>query len=376
MHKMQDVKWEIIADDFTGALDTGVQFVRAGMSVMFVIQPAQPVQPAQEEADVRVLSTESRNVDEATAAARVHAAVAEHSGRTIFKKIDSTMRGHTGAEIEAVLAARSVQHAVVCPAAPDAGRTVEHGRLLVGGIALHETAFADDPHWPARTSMVAELLRRPCTDLEHVTTQAIVHSPTAIVSVDARTNEDLAAIVHAAHAAGALPCGSLGLARVWANLFAQNAAPHTQPPKLARPILIVAGSRHPNTHVQIERLITAGATAFTPHDEISTMRSALAADCTVILRAADEYVDGGVTQELAEVAERLLRMNQPGTLVLTGGETAAVVCTRLAVAAVRIGGEITVGVPWGTIVGGAADGVRIVTKAGGFGDAEVLRSFA
>jgi len=362
----------VIADDFTGALDSGVQFVHAGLQSEFILQElrdaAAPV--------VRVFTTDSRNIDEAAAIARTQSR-ASSCGRTrLFKKIDSTMRGHVGAEIEALLAAHGLRRAVLCPAAPDAGRTVEHGRLRVGGVALHETAFADDPHWPARTCMIADLLRRPVTHFERVTAEDIVHAPTSIVSVDARTNADLAAIAHAAHAAGALPCGSLGLARAWAHLFARSdAADAPLAPHRAAPTLIVSGSRHPNSHAQIARLAAAGAVAFTPQDDVARMRNALAAGRAVVLAADHEFVAGGVTAALAVAVTQLVNLVRPGTLILVGGETAAAVCTALAVAAVRIDGEVEVGMPWGTIIGGAADGATIVTKAGGFGGADALVRF-
>lgn len=356
----------IIADDFTGALDTGVQFLQADLSTTFVLQESYEI------ADAHVFSSESRNVDEVTAAARSRAIAARHSEAMPYKKIDSTMRGHVGAEIEAVLAARGIAKAVICPAAPDAGRTVEHGQLLVDGIPLHQTAFARDPHWPAHTSVLTELLRRPCTHLEHATAEAITGAPTALVSVNARTNANLAAIAHAAHHAGAMPCGSLGLARVWAQMFERTPAQRPALPHIEYPALVVAGSRHPITNAQLAHLIAAGAASFTPHDEIAAMRSALIAGRTVILRTVDDFIDGGMTHDLAEAAERLLRIIQPGALILTGGETAFAVCAKLDVTAVHIKGELAVGVPWGTIFGGVADGVTIVTKAGGFGDEHAL----
>ena len=49
----------IIADDFTGALDTGVQFLQADLSTTFVLQESYEI------ADAHVFSSESRNVDEA-----------------------------------------------------------------------------------------------------------------------------------------------------------------------------------------------------------------------------------------------------------------------------------------------------------------------
>jgi len=323
---------------------------------------------------VRVVTTESRNVDESTAVERNRRAARLCSSTRLFKKIDSTMRGHVGAEIEAVLAASGLTHAVVCPAAPDAGRTVEHGRLLVDGIPLHETAFAHDPHWPARTCMIEELLRRPSTRLDNVTPGAIAAAPTAIVCADARTNDDLAAIARAAWDAGALPCGSLGVARAWAALpRTARPAPPAAPPHSRLPILVVAGSRHPTTHAQLAQLIDAGVESFGPHDALDRIVSALNRRGAAVLCSPAEFVTGGTSDALAACAAHILQAVELGVLVLTGGDTAAAVCRAIDVDAVDIGGELAVGVPWGTIVGGSAAGATIVTKAGGFGSIHLLR---
>ncbi len=61
----------------------------------------------------------------------------------LFKKIDSTLRGHLGMELAAVLEARSVvaprSVAIMAPAFPTYGRTTVEGRQYVYGKLLHET---------------------------------------------------------------------------------------------------------------------------------------------------------------------------------------------------------------------------------------------
>ncbi|HEU5088808.1 MAG TPA: four-carbon acid sugar kinase family protein, partial [Roseiflexaceae bacterium] len=100
MQTSNQVALGVLADDFTGALDSGVELVRAGFSAQFQIQPSTECS-----ADVLIVSSESRNRLAAEARMRVAEAVARLQGRRLFKKIDSTMRGHVGAEIEVVLAA-------------------------------------------------------------------------------------------------------------------------------------------------------------------------------------------------------------------------------------------------------------------------------
>jgi uncharacterized protein YgbK (DUF1537 family) len=59
-------------------------------------------------------------------------------------------------------------------------------------------------------------------------------------------------------------------------------------------------------------------------------------------------------------------------VVVTGGDGARAVAHALEATGFQIRGEVTSGVPVGTLTGGRADGLPFVTKAGGFGDATTL----
>src|SRR5437667_157667 len=120
----------IVADDLTGACDAGTLF--AGKApVPVTVWPDPPVA-----AEVAVVDTESRRLDRAAATDRVSDAAAQRAGATSwFKKIDSTLRGHVGAEIVALLQATRTPSAVACPAFPSAGRTVLDRVLRVDGTA-------------------------------------------------------------------------------------------------------------------------------------------------------------------------------------------------------------------------------------------------
>src|SRR5207244_2983507 len=88
----------IVADDLTGACDAGTLF--AGKApVPVTVWPDPPVA-----AEVAVVDTEPRRLDRAAATDPVSDAAAQQAGATSwFKKIDSTLRRHGGAEIAALL---------------------------------------------------------------------------------------------------------------------------------------------------------------------------------------------------------------------------------------------------------------------------------
>ena len=90
----------ISADDLTGALDTGVQFAKAGLHVRVTPTPA--FIPGEE--DVLVVCTQTRHLPAQKARAVVgdvfaHAKQAGSYG-VYFKKLDSTLRGNVGSELE------------------------------------------------------------------------------------------------------------------------------------------------------------------------------------------------------------------------------------------------------------------------------------
>jgi len=103
----------------------------------------------------------------------------------------------------------------------------------------------------------------------------------------------------------------------------------------------------------------------------------LAAGRDVIVTTADTGDSplgaGAVAARLAEVARGVMsRAHIVGGLVLTGGDIAAAVCAALGATAIRLRGEVRPGIPWGILIVGTWRGLRIVTKAGGFGDEDAL----
>src|SRR4051794_19742776 len=117
----------IIADDLTGAADCGIAFAVAGLPTFVSFGGAQAQSPSR----IVALDTDSRSLPPAAAMERAHAAarLACRSGsRTLYKKIDSTLRGNVGLEVaatfRAVSEARGAALVIFCPAFPGTGRTV------------------------------------------------------------------------------------------------------------------------------------------------------------------------------------------------------------------------------------------------------------
>ena len=79
-----------------------------------------------------------------------------------------------------------------------------------------------------------------------------------------------------------------------------------------------------------------------------------------------------VARRLGEMAREVVSREKPGSIVLAGGATAWAVCRRLDATALRIEGELEPGVVSARLLDGSLPGVRVVTKAGGFGNQGTL----
>src|SRR5918999_5278756 len=86
----------ILADDLTGANASAALFARRGLRVLSVTRGTDF--GPEDEFDVVAMSTSSRYIPPATAAARVAAAVESFKGTSlVIKRIDTTLRGNMGA---------------------------------------------------------------------------------------------------------------------------------------------------------------------------------------------------------------------------------------------------------------------------------------
>jgi uncharacterized protein YgbK (DUF1537 family) len=147
----------VIADDLSGAAElAGIAFAR-GHSAEVQRQRFDPASAA----EVIAVDTDSRGLAPEAAADRVRdaaQAIFPANPAWIYKKVDSVLRGNARAEIEALLQVTGRGRAVLAPANPSRGRTIEGGRLLIRGVPLDQTDFAIDPEHPRRSSHVGDLL--------------------------------------------------------------------------------------------------------------------------------------------------------------------------------------------------------------------------
>jgi uncharacterized protein YgbK (DUF1537 family) len=352
----------LLADDLTGALDTAAQFTGSlgPVTVRFLPGDAGADEPC------LAYDTATRALPAGEAGAAMTALADFFDGASIaFKKLDSLLRGHPAVELAAAFGDGGFRSAVVAPAFPAQGRVtrggVQHVRGLDGAWSPVAPAFADE----------LARLELPLHRVAHADQIA----GDGLFVCDAETGADLAAIVAAGRtlAPPVLWCGSAGLA---AALAGTAPARKPLPPE---PLLAISGSHHEVARAQVARLRDA-------HPELWIAARAAGAGAGEVQACLDAYgaalltfalpesvSAGEAARRIAGIAHALLRgIAPPSGLYVSGGETLRTVAEALGAEAFVVNGEAAPGVPTSRLVGGRWDGVRVVSKSGAFGDADLL----
>ncbi|MBS1181093.1 MAG: ygbK [Proteobacteria bacterium] len=407
---VQTEKTAIIADDYTGAGDAGIHFARFGRKIELLLHMDALSRQRRDNTDI-ALTSETRFMEPAEAAAVVLDMVrqcrAAGYGR-IFKKIDSTMRGNPGSEIEAVLKGTGLAAALICTAMPKTGRTCVDGVIYLDGVPLHRSEIGNDPFHPLASSSVADLLRLQ-TDLPigfltlkeievdeaalRLTILAMLERGVRLIVADAVEERHLTALARQLSAGDLLPVGAGGFAEALARLGAAEGQSAGEKRKVAlhRPIVSVVGSLTEVSRRQVAHADKSGL--FQTIDiradaAVADIRNACEARLrdpgrtqpNILLRVVNGERPEKITREGGErVAEKLgyatasvCSMVPCRTIVSTGGSTSMAVAEALGIESVDLIDEILPG-----IVAGACHrpdgGVEwFISKAGGFGDDSLL----
>jgi uncharacterized protein YgbK (DUF1537 family) len=405
-------RWFILADDLTGAADSAIAFARKRVPATVVWGEARP----EDHPDAMVLAYDAatRELD-ASQAARRHREVLQRflqPQARLFKKIDSTLRGHPAEEIAAmldvVLAQEPTTRIVLAPSFPAMGRTVRMAQVCVHGVPLPLTEYWRPGNEPALANLV-HLLESAGLRARNVATATIRADSTDLVSefamtgpggsamvavCDSDTDDDLERIAKAG-LTGSRPTlfiGSAGLAHALAQIVSRAGTPRSRPQGSllsTRGALVVVGSRAAasraaltqmttlaNTHrVTIEPALLAGDLNSPAHLALAgAVGDSLAAGIDVIVDIAPPaFSEGAGDPQLVSALATLLApaAREGSALVATGGETAAALLARLGVQGIKLLDEIEPGIPLGLTLGEVS--VPAVTKAGGFGDENCLK---
>ena len=154
-------KYIVIADDLTGSNATCSLFKKIGLRAASILKLQGDINY---DVDVISYSTASRGLDKEEAYNKVSEAIKILKSKDVLvynKRIDSTLRGNIGTEINAMLDnLEDDRIAVVVPAYPDSGRIVVNKTMLVNGVLLENSDAGKDPKTPIKTSCVESLVQK------------------------------------------------------------------------------------------------------------------------------------------------------------------------------------------------------------------------
>lgn len=403
------MKLGVIADDLTGAADTGVQFRKWGFSVGVQIG-LDALGSGPQRAEIIVVDTESRfdPPEEAYAKVREAAENLVSAGvDRIYKKVDSTLRGNLGAELDAAMDASGADMAFMAPAYPANGRTTVDGHQLIHGAPIGETEYAREMGVKEAhiTTLVGAQSRRKIGQIGLETVRkgvealrsrvdALKGEGVEIIVFDAAAEKDLSVIAAGARDVRTIS-GSAGLAS-------------ELPPGLGlrsfKPVLSICGSTRSLARLQSGALTERLGCSSVEVDAIRVIEGgdsraaevercvreasdALRSGVDVLIASAPEEesaertfsfglsrglgeaeVRSKIERALATIASAILEKAAVSGVVLTGGATALQVCKALKVVEAEILDEVQPGIPLLSIAGG----LKAVTKAGGFGGEDSL----
>ncbi len=259
----------ILADDLTGALDTGIQFVAAGASTRVVLDPHYDLRQVDPDVQVLVVDTESRHIAQEDAADLIRGIVrqaVELSVSCIYKKTDSALRGNVGAELGAALEASGADQLHFIPAYPKTKRTTKNGTHYIDGIPVGESVFRNDPFNPVLCSRVADVLSEGSgLPMISVKKEEPAGDFPGIQIYDAETDADILERSRELQAKGKLflLAGCAGFASVLSELMELRSKP-AEALELPGAFLMACGSVNPITREQVKEAVESGRFRYFP----------------------------------------------------------------------------------------------------------------
>ena len=336
-----------VADDLTGANTTGVLLARSkARTAVFFNEKAALKAKGVAELDAILISSNSRPMPPAAAKAYVTDATLalKNMGVKYFsKRIDTTLRGGIGHEIDAMLDVIGEDAvAVVVPAMPQSRRIVVGGYSVIDNVALIRTPVAQDVRTPVRENYVPKLLDAQTTRKVGLVTLGDVldgvpaiktalkaqrENGAEVIVVDAITIEDVEAIARAVVELG------------WNVLAVDKAC-----------LLIQSGD--PPRAILFE---TALHGTLLNLDEEDAKRAYTGGTCADLINIGLGLIVSGILRRVGR--------DKIAGLYTTGGDTMVNVCSVLGVECLEVMDYVIPQTDIGRLIG-AYDGLPIIGKGG------------
>lgn len=389
-------KYLIIADDLTGANDTGVQLKKNNIDVDVLLFPT-----GETVDNSVVIDSESRILDTIEAYKKVKSLseniLKNNEFESVYKKIDSTLRGNVAEEIRAVMDAYNPDIVVIAPAYPKIKRTTKGGIHHLNRVPLMKTEIASDPLTPIWTDNITELLSKEFgNDVFNYNTETLEKMTslpdTKFQLFDIETDQHLELIKELAlkDSRKILYVGSAGLAEF---LFSTKALPSLSVVGSISDVSLnqMKYAKDKGFHIvniEIKDLVSDNRIDKYTDLVVSSLQKGTDTILTITtekkdytntiqffekIGITDKYKISQIIREtLAEITAKVLQKQEVTRLFLTGGDTAIEVLHSLNAQGCKIKKELSTGIVESTLVGGSFEGLTVVTKAGAFGVNESL----
>lgn len=417
----------VIADDLTGASDTGVQLAKQGYNTtVFIINELSSLEKRQiEGTNIAVIDTETRDVHSQTARVilrRILTQLQIAKEDIVYKKIDSTLRGNVGAEIEEIMKILKKDICIFTPSFSSNNRISVGGYLLVKDELLGFSEYYKGGLEPGEASYIPSILREQTQlpigliDLKDIfkghktiseKIETLYREGKKIIVSDAVNHNNLKEILMGARCfkGSVLFCGSAGLAKYISEIIEEERIPKPSFNENGEPILIVGGTRSHSILSQIKTLkerepvfdMTIDVHKILLNDKDQREKYALEAvrrikenyitiirpdpafnNKTIIHNLLCEHslsfreLEILIRDYLSLILREIMDMSPVKNLILSGGDTAMGVCSSLKIRKLHIIDEMLPGIPALLVSSEKYQQLQIITKAGGFGDKDTF----
>jgi uncharacterized protein YgbK (DUF1537 family) len=390
----------IVADDLTGALDTGVQFAKSGYrTALQVVGSDYFLEKLSPDIEVLIIDAEQRHLCEVKAEEKIVSLVSQIkalSPKYLFVKTDSGLRGPIGVSLDAASRVYPNEPLAFIPSFPDLGRVAKGGKYFIEGKPVRESVFGHDPLNPVTITELKELF--PPTALVTENENSGIHI------YDCETTEELSVLVSRLLSKGVhLFSGCAALAGVLVSKLRPNATTSVLPPVSEKPLFIISGSLNAITRFQLETAEAIGLVRFQlePEDLFSStwMENTFLEDLAFALeKGSNIAIDPGISHPermktylrdnaiddqraskhivtvLAQIVAMLHAkgMLSEHQLMVIGGDTLLHILEHLQFSELLPLGEVERGVVYSQLET-AKGPMMLITKSGGFGTEQTIQ---
>ncbi len=328
----------VIADDFTGAAELAGISLRYGLSVTVYLD-----NDIDADSDVVVVCTDSRSMQKAAAVyctAEVVEALIKLQPSLLYKKIDSVLRGYVLDEIKVQMELSEKNKAFILPANPLLQRTISEGEYFVQGKKIAATAFATDPEFPIKSSLITEILNNNSIEvLKHddwLPTEGVVVG-------EATTNEDVVSWANTIDESWALAGAGDFYTALLENEYKVQPQQQT---KLLSPFLYVCGTAFEERKQFIKKLNCCLYMQEENDEAWLQQASVILKEQNKLVVAIDESKQTALELRtaMAKLVSEIVTKNEVPEIFIEGGSTAAAVLEELGIKKLTPVNELSRGV--------------------------------